>query len=370
MNKITFIIGTRPELIKVAPVILELKRQNICQCEIVNSAQHKDLLDPYWNAFGLKPDVVLDLMKKGQSLSSLTSRAINQIQAYIDECNVKPSIILSQGDTTTVMASSIVCFYNQIKFAHLEAGLRSFDFQNPFPEEFNRRIAGLSAAFHFAPTEISAQNLIKEHVKEDQIFVVGNTVIDALELMKKSSNIQNKSFINPVLEKSENYNRVVPITCHRRENQGKNLLNIIDAIYELAEQNTDTVFIWAVHPNPNVKNVVESSVLKGLENVILTEPLQYFDLIRLMMKSQVIITDSGGIQEEAPSFKVPTIVLRERTERPEGVNLGYAFLVGADKEQILERFNHCKEHTIDIKFNPYGDGQSSARIVNVLKEHV
>jgi|26BtaG_2_1085354.scaffolds.fasta_scaffold01949_4 UDP-N-acetylglucosamine 2-epimerase len=363
--KITFIIGTRPELIKVAPLILELKNHDI-DMDVVNTAQHKDLLDPYWETFGINPTVVSDVMVAGQSLSSLTERAINAIQLYLDTTTKKPDIILAQGDTTTVMASSLVSFYNKIKFAHLEAGLRSYDFENPFPEEMNRRIASIAAEMHFCPTNISKANLINEGIDEKKIFVIGNTVVDALNLVVNSANFKTSKWVNSDLNKIHKYSRKVLITCHRRENHGDNLNEIIEAVSELAQTNLDSVFVWTLHPNPNVKMKILDSKLNKLNNVILVEPLEYLDLLKMLDISFCAISDSGGIQEEAPSFSTPVIVLRETTERPEGVTEGVAFLVGSNREKIIRKYNELLVELPIFNKNPYGDGNSSKKIAEVL----
>lgn len=363
--KLTFIIGTRPELIKVAPVIWAIKKNNI-DFDVVNTAQHKDLLDPYWETFDIKPTHILDVMVPSQNLASLTARAINQIQTYLDTVMIKPTIISAQGDTTTVMASAMVSFYNGIKFAHIEAGLRSFDFENPFPEEYNRRIASISADYHFCPTRISEENLLNEGILMDKIFVVGNTVVDSLSSIGFSANFEKSSWVNRDLQKTEYFDQTILVTCHRRENHGANLIKIIEAISELAKENSRILFVWTLHPNPNVKQKVLDSELAKLDNVILTEPLEYIDILKLLKRSFCAISDSGGIQEEAPSFQTPVLVLREATERPEGVTAGIAFLVGADKDKIIHKFNQLK-HTYPIfDKNPYGDGQAGEMIVDIL----
>jgi len=363
--KIAFIIGTRPELIKVAPVILELKKHGVAY-DIVNTAQHKDLLDPYWKTFGIEPTIILDVMVAGQNLSSLTERAINAIQSYLDTVSKEPDIILSQGDTTTVMAASLVSFYNKIKFAHLEAGLRSFDFENPFPEEMNRRIASIATDIHFCPTEVSKKNLLNEGIETEKIFVIGNTVIDSLNLLVNKDDFKQSKWLNTGLDKTNNFSKKVLITCHRRENHGGNLMDIIAAVFDLATSNQDTIYVWTLHPNPNVRGKIMDSKLSELENVILIEPLDYLDLLKMLDVSFCAISDSGGIQEEAPSFRTPVLVLRETTERPEGVTEGVAFLVGSDCKKIVEKYNELIINPPNFKGNPYGDGESSKKIIEIL----
>jgi UDP-N-acetylglucosamine 2-epimerase (non-hydrolysing) len=363
--KIAFVIGTRPELIKLAPIIWEAQKKDF-KIDIVNSAQHTDLLDPFWATFNLNPTHVLDVMLPSQSLSSLSARVISQFQDYIDSCLELPEIIIAQGDTTTVMAVSIVAFYNKIKFAHVEAGLRSFDFENPFPEEYNRKIAAICAQFHFCPTSNSAQNLLNEGVSKDQIFIVGNTVVDSLLKLTTSELFLNSNWNNSELYKINDFKKVVLITCHRRENHGENLSLIINAIQELAIQNKETLFIWSKHPNPNVRMKLHDSSLNSCKNVILTEPLEYIDILKLMNICFCVITDSGGIQEEAPSFKTAVLILREVTERPEAVDQGISFIVGANRKKIIEKFNELKESYPSFKQNPYGDGDASLRIIDIL----
>jgi len=367
MSKILIVFGTRPELIKLAPIIFEFKKRNLHQNLIVlNTGQHKELLEPYLKMFDIQPDFSLDIMVAGQNLSNLTANAITQLQKFIDSLKNTsnwPDYIMAQGDTTTVMAASIIAFYNQIKFVHLEAGLRTHDLQNPFPEEFNRKVAGITAHIHFAPTEISKSNLLKEGFSEDKIKVVGNTIVDALEYINTS--LKEKSIkLKPPLKDIFNSEKVVLITCHRRENHGDNLQNIIRSIIILADKYKDLNFVWTLHPNPNVKSVVENSELKKKDNVFLIEPLDYMELIYLFNKTKLIITDSGGIQEEAPSFGIPVLVTREKTERPEGLIHNYSFLVGADYLKIIKFFDENIDKKLEIKNNPYGDGNASLRIVD------
>jgi UDP-N-acetylglucosamine 2-epimerase (non-hydrolysing) len=366
--KISFVIGTRPELIKLAPIIWESQKKDF-KIDIVNSAQHTDLLDPFWATFNLNPTHVLDVMIPSQSLSSLTARVVSQFQNYIDSCRELPDIIIAQGDTTTVMAVSIVAFYNKIKFAHVEAGLRSFDFENPFPEEYNRKIASICAQFHFCPTAISAQNLLNEGIPKNKIFVVGNTVVDSLLILSRSSLFKNRKWNNSILNKINEFKKTVLVTSHRRENHGDNLNNIIEAIHELASQNDETIFIWPLHPNPNVRTKLLDSPLNTLNNIILTEPLEYLDILKLLEICFCTITDSGGIQEEAPSFLTPVLILRDVTERPEGVNEGISFIVGADKQRIIEKYNQLKVDYPIFKENPYGDGNSSFKITEILSQY-
>jgi UDP-N-acetylglucosamine 2-epimerase len=367
LHKLLIIIGTRPELIKVAPVIMELKKRNIFNYKIVNTGQHKELLDPYWKVFDITPDYDLNIISPNQDLARLTSRALLSINDLIKELHnkgEKPLYILAQGDTTTVMASSVAAFYNNIMFLHLEAGLRSYNLQHPYPEEFNRRIAGIVADIHFSPTKSAKNNLIREGIIESKIEVVGNTVVDALNYITNSDRFTKVIFsdhrINDCIGKGK---QVVLITVHRRENQNKNLENLIFALKKLCTDNPDICFIWPVHSNPKVKLPVLNSDLSKLSNVILTDPLSYLELLKLISLSKIIFTDSGGIQEEAPSFKKPVLILREVTERPEAVDLGLSRLVGCDPDLIINEFYNFHPDYRNIP-NPYGDGCAAERIVN------
>lgn len=363
---IVVVIGTRPELIKMAPVIFELQRKKVPHV-VLNTAQHKELLDPYWKVFNIKPDFQLDVMVPGQSLSALTARVISQLQQFIDDCGFKPKVIMAQGDTTTVMAASMIAFYNKIPFAHVEAGLRSFDLENPFPEEYNRKVASIAAAFHFAPTKLSAQHLKKEGVSGKAIHVVGNTVVDSLLYIRKSKVYKEASYSNEALN-FLNGKEFVLITCHRRENHGENLLRIISTIQQLIQQHPKLHFVWILHPNPNIKKGIDESGLSESENFHLFPPVEYWDLLKLIGKSKLIITDSGGIQEEAPSFGKPVLVMREVTERPEAVKGGMAKLTGVSERRLMKGFEWALSYKSKNKNNPYGDGKSSSKIVEMLKK--
>ena len=366
-KKLLFIIGTRPELIKVFPIVRYLKSIGNNSFKVVSTGQHKELLQPYWKVFNMVPDYELNIIKKGQNLSSLTVRAISAIDGLISKNNFsfKPDVIIAQGDTTTVMAASIVSFYNNIKFAHIEAGLRSGDLYNPFPEELNRKIAGLTAHYHFAPTKMAMNNLLKENINRDNIHVVGNTVVDTLYYFLKSGILKGHEFICDELRGIKN--QFVLITCHRRENH-THLEELIESIHELSVENNELTFIWPVHPNPAVKNRIFESNLAKKSNVKLIPPLEYLDLLKVISQSRIVISDSGGIQEEAPSFNVPVLILREKTERPEAVEMGYSLLVGMNKNRIKKGFYDFKIKNNDKQPNPYGDGNSSERIIKIINE--
>lgn len=368
MRKIVIVIGTRPELIKVAPIIVEFQKRNLRdRIIILNTAQHKDLLNPYWDLFKVQADITLDVMRDGQHLSQLTSRVIDQFQSFLDKCKHEVAAVLAQGDTTTVFGVSLVSFYNFIPFFHLEAGLRSFDLENPFPEEYNRRSASICASYHFCPTELSKSNLLQEKVDSSKIYVVGNSVLDALESIREM--LGKSSFENNQLEVIRTPSgKKVLITCHRRENHGDNLKTIISVVGELARENPEMEFIWILHPNPNVYYNISNSELKNIPNVLLIDPVGYFDLIKLLSLSSIVISDSGGLQEEAPSFQVPVLVLRKKTERPEGIDAGVACLVGADREMIKAKFYNYLENGLSNIANPYGDGRTSLRVVDILTD--
>lgn len=345
---------------------MELQRRGLRDNYIiVNTAQHKDLLEPYWKIFNISPDYTLDVMYPNQNLSSLTSRALLQLQHFLDTLPARPAAFLAQGDTTTVMAASIVAFYNRIVFIHLEAGLRSADFNNPFPEEYNRKVASINCQLHLAPTEAAKQNLLREGYDSKSIEVTGNTVVDALEHIRSLPEF-GRNGIGEALKTSMQSRKPVLITCHRRENHGQGLHNIIEAVHHLALKFREYFFVWSIHPNPNVRSAVENSALITIDNFQLVPPLEYPNLLSIMKECAVVISDSGGIQEEAPSFQVPVIVLRERTERPEGVEAGVAYLVGSNKDRIIDTFERLHNQNNLSVPNPYGDGKSAARIVDLL----
>jgi UDP-N-acetylglucosamine 2-epimerase (non-hydrolysing) len=372
MGRICLIVGTRPEIIKVAPILLEFKRQGFTDYLLINTGQHKELANPYWALFGLEPHYNLNVMAAGSTLGELTSRAFHQLDKLFSELLQEGNIdvILAQGDTTTVMVSSVIAFYRNIPFAHLEAGLRSFDLNNPFPEEFNRKVASIVTKLHLAPTELAKQNLIKEGVSSDAISVVGNTVVDALKFVTTLPVFTQANFTNAKLTSVfALYKEHVLITCHRRENHGANLLELIKAVTKLAKQDSDTLFIWPVHPNPNVKVQVEiNSDLKHLPNVFLTEPLEYLDVLKVLSQCKIVISDSGGIQEEAPSFKVPVLVMRLATERTEAITAGVSKIVECTAESICHEYYNFRPDFPEDFVNPFGDGRAASRITKSLIE--
>lgn len=372
MKKVSIIFGTRPEAIKLIPVILELRKNPNFEINICVTAQHRKMLDQVLEIFNVIPDYDLDLMVPNQTLSGLTARIIKSIDEYFN--SYKPDLIIVQGDTTTVFAVSLVAFYHKIKVAHVEAGLRTFNKFSPFPEEINRVLTTHLADIHFAPTQISKDNLLKESVDENKIFITGNTVIDALflaaEIVKKKSIIISELKIINSISELEPY---ILITGHRRENFGEGFLNICNAIKELAIKYENYNFIYPVHLNPNVQEPV-TRILSGLKNVFLINPQSYLPFVLLMIHSKIILTDSGGVQEEAPSLGKPVLVMRENTERPEAVTAGTVKLVGTDKAKIIKEVTLLLEDSDEYNkmsnaINPYGDGLASKRIREILEKN-
>lgn len=367
--KILFFFGTRPEAIKMAPLIHELKRDaNSFEVEICVSAQHREMLDQVLDFFSIKPDFDLDLMQPNQSLTSLTQAALVGIQQVLAEC--RPDWLIVQGDTTTTFVGALSAFYEKVKVAHLEAGLRSFDKTSPYPEEMNRVLTTHLSDLHFAPTKQAKENLLREKIEEHKIFVVGNTSIDALFLcLEKLSDKTVDDF--PTLKPIDFSKRVVTVTGHRRESFGEPFENICKALREISEH-AAVELVYPVHLNPNVRKPV-FEILQGRHNIHLIEPLDYPSFVWLMNKSHVILTDSGGIQEEAPSLGKPVLVMRDVTERVEGVAAGTAKLVGTQKNNImnetLKLLNDQKAYELMAKAtNPYGDGKASRQIAEIWSQ--
>jgi len=372
MKKISVIFGTRPEAIKLCPVILELKKRSELDCKVCVTGQHREMLDQVLPVFGVIPDVDLDLMRPNQSLGGLTSRAIEALDRYLAED--KPDVVLVQGDTTTVLCAALAAFYHKIPIAHVEAGLRTGNLDSPWPEEANRVLTSRLARWHFAPTESNRQNLLRELVSDEQIYVTGNTVIDALflALVKIKKNPPEISGLPGSTLDYLGERKMVLITGHRRENFGGGFENICKAIAELASKFPLVEFIYPVHLNPNVRRPVQS-ILKtsGAENVRLIEPLAYLPFVALMNRSYLILTDSGGVQEEAPSLGKPVLVMRDTTERPEAVEAGTVKMVGTDVERIIAETSKLLSDEgaygrMAHKHNPYGNGTAAKQIVNVL----
>ena len=367
--KVLSVFGTRPEAIKMAPVVRALNADENINSVVAVTAQHREMLDQVLELFSIKPDFDLNVMRPGQSLAQLTSRVLEGLGPVIEE--TKPDLVLVHGDTTTTLSASLASYYHQIPVGHVEAGLRTGDIYSPWPEEVNRRVAGAIARIHFAPTEISASNLRKEGVPSARINVTGNTVIDALfhvnEMLESSPTVTNGL---DQLFNIDPKKRLLLVTGHRRESFGDGFLRICAALAQLASRR-DLQIIYPVHLNPNVKTPVEER-LKGLSNISLIKPQDYVPFVHLMRRADVILTDSGGVQEEAPSLGKPVLVMRDTTERPEAVDAGTVKLVGTDSALIFEEvgrlLDDCSSYeTMSKAHNPYGDGSASARILSKIK---
>ncbi len=366
MIKVLSIFGTRPEAIKMAPVIKELERHSDkITSRVCVTAQHREMLDQVLDLFEIAPDYDLNLMQPDQTLSGLTARVFTELDPVIT--HEKPDWVLVQGDTTTVMAASLAAFYHRVKVGHVEAGLRTYDKWQPFPEEINRRVAGVVADLHFAATETAKSHLLSENISPDLIHVTGNPVIDAL---KMAAAMPYDADSGP-LAKIPWDKRVILVTAHRRENFGEPLKNICAALREIAESHQDDVHIvYPVHLNPNVQGPVYR-LLNGIPNVTLLPPLEYLPMVQLMKRCYLVLTDSGGIQEEAPGLGKPVLVLRETTERPEGIAAGTARVVGTHSSEIAMWTRRLLEDATEYAkmacaVNPYGDGKASGKIVNTL----
>jgi UDP-N-acetylglucosamine 2-epimerase (non-hydrolysing) len=365
--KTLVVVGTRPEAIKLAPVVMALRRRTAADdLTLCSTGQHREMLAAALAVFSLKPDVDLDVMKPNQSLSGLTAELFRGLDGVVRE--IQPDWIISQGDTTTAMVASMVGFYRRVKVGHVEAGLRTYNRWQPFPEEINRRIADLVADRHFAPTEEAAENLKREGTPAESILVTGNTSIDAVQWVAR----QPYEWSMGPLAKVDPSKPIVLVTLHRRENFGGPMEGVLRAIRKLADdwRGDGVQFVFPVHLNPNVREAV-AKLLPSEANVHLLDPIDYRSMIHVMKRSRLILTDSGGVQEEAPSFGVPVLVLRETTERPEGVTAGVAKLIGADGERLLIEANRIlrsptRESSDKVFPNPYGDGRAAERIAESL----
>lgn len=368
-KNILFVFGTRPEVIKLAPVILELKKHpDLYNVIICNTEQQRELSNQTLSYFGLKADINLDCMRENQSLASVQARILTSLDKIYSENKIDATIV--QGDTITVLTGSLISFYHKVPIFHVEAGLRSYDMFEPFPEEAMRQMTSRVADLHFCPTAVNREALLKEDISEKKISVVGNTVIDALFCLSDEVLGQSKEFFNNKNIKIDD--KSVLITVHRRENHGERIDRILDAISNLVQKYSDHTFVLPVHPNPNVKDKVHSALAK-FENIHLLPPLDYPNLVYLMKNAKLILTDSGGIQEEAPSFGCPTLVMRYETERQEGVDVGVSILVGADYDKILSNSENIlskeKSQTRLKAQNPYGDGKSAIKIEKLIREY-
>lgn len=367
--KLFIIAGTRPEAIKLVPVYIEAKKRGI-EVNFISTGQHREMLDQVFQWFEIQPDMDLVIMQKNQTLANLTSNVLLKLDTLFAE--EKPDWVIVQGDTTTAFVASLAAYYHKIKVAHVEAGLRTHNKYSPWPEEINRSLIGRIADLHFAPTGLSAENLKKENIAEDKIFITGNTVIDAL--LYTNEKAKNKNIFPLQLQNyftgEEKNRKLALITGHRRENWGQGFEEICKAIQTLALRYPDIHVVYPVHLNPNVQEPVQR-LLSGHQNIILTDPLNYPEFVRMMERSYIILSDSGGVQEEAPSLGKPVLVMRDTTERPEGVEAGSVKLVGTSSESIINSFielmedNSVYQKMSNVK-NPYGDGTASRRIIDIL----
>ncbi|MFV0232928.1 UDP-N-acetylglucosamine 2-epimerase (non-hydrolyzing) [Empedobacter falsenii] len=370
-TKHLIIFGTRPEAIKMAPLVKEFQKNTEFETKVCVTAQHREMLDQVLDFFEIKPDYDLNLMKPNQNLYTLTADIITDLKPILDD--FKPDYVYVHGDTSTSSIAALAAFYSGAKVCHIEAGLRTHNKWSPFPEEMNRQLTGRLADYHFAPTQQSLDNLIKENIKEDDIVITGNTVIDAL--LDSSSRVKeiDNSEIEALKNIVDSTKKLILVTGHRRENHGQGFINICEALKEIAETHTDDVqIIYPVHLNPNVQKPV-NEILAAVDNIKLIDPLAYPAFVWLMTQSYLIITDSGGVQEEAPSLGKPVLVMRDTTERPEAVEAGTVILVGTDKDKIITEANDLLRNKVRYNsmselHNPYGDGKACERIVEFIKK--
>lgn len=370
-NHLLFVIGTRPEAIKVAPLIKCINANSTMRVSVCSTGQHKEMLDDVFNIFDIVPDYDLKIMSHGQDLTDISERILTGLKRIISQCS--PDAVIVHGDTTTSFIAALAAFYAHVDIYHLEAGLRTGSIKSPWPEEANRKLTATLANLHFAPTESARQNLLLENTPPESIFVTGNTVIDALHLiLKKIENDQNsRELIAQRFTAIDFDKKIILVTGHRRENHGLGMNNLCSALIDIVHLSSDCQVVFPVHPNPNVFNTVQK-LLGHIPNVHLIEPLSYTDFVFLMSKSFIIISDSGGIQEEAPSLGKPVLVTRDTTERPEAVNAGTVKLVGSEKASIVNEAlnlitNENAYNEMSASANPYGDGKASDRILKILE---
>lgn len=369
MIKNLIVFGTRPEAIKMAPLVKAFQEDMAFETKVCVTAQHREMLDQVLDFFDIYPDYDLDLMKPGQNLYGLTADILTKLKDVLEDC--KPDYVFVHGDTTTSMAAAIAGFYAGAKVVHIEAGLRTNNKMSPFPEEVNRQITGRIAEVHLAPTPSSKKNLLKENIDEKTIAVTGNTVIDALLFSAEKVSNYHSDEINELKKIISVDKKLILVTGHRRENHGQGFVNICESLKEIAEKNSDVQIIYPVHLNPNVKGPVYE-ILKDMDNVVLIDPLSYPSFVWLMTQAYLIITDSGGVQEEAPSLGKPVLVMRDTTERPEAVDAGTVILVGTNKNVIISEAqdllsNSDRYQTMSELHNPYGDGKACQRIIKFIK---
>jgi UDP-N-acetylglucosamine 2-epimerase (non-hydrolysing) len=368
--KVVSIFGTRPEVIKFAPVIKEIERRHKAFISrVIITGQHREMCKPYLDLFSIVPDYDLAIMQKNQTLNRIVRSILKKLPVLLDD--IQPDIVLVQGDTTSAFAASLAAYHSKIKIGHIEAGLRTGNKYNPFPEEINRSLISVLADFHFAPTSRAKETLISEGIPNKKIFITGNTVIDALKLIVKN----NYEFKHDIMGSIDFKNkRIISVTTHRRESFGKPLENTLKALKKIVKIFPDVEIVFPVHYNPNVRSLV-NEVIANSEHIHIIEPLSYDQFIQLLNKSYLILTDSGGVQEEAPSLGKPVLVLRETTERPEGIEAGTAKLVGTDVKNIIENVKHLMEdgrhyNKMANAVSPYGDGKAALKIVNILERYI
>ncbi|WP_394210647.1 non-hydrolyzing UDP-N-acetylglucosamine 2-epimerase [Enterovibrio calviensis] len=372
LKRVLVVFGTRPEAIKMAPLVHALQRDIRFESKVCVTAQHREMLDQVLDLFEINPDYDLDIMKEGQTLNQVTARILTELKPVLQD--FKPDVVLVHGDTATTFSASLAAYFEQIDVGHVEAGLRTGNIYSPWPEEGNRRLTGVLTKYHFSPTEVSKQNLLKENVDEKDIFVTGNTVIDALLLIKNKI-INDGDFNKELGEKFEfldDSKRMILVTGHRRESFGSGFERICEALAYTAKQNPNVQIVYPMHLNPNVREPV-NRILSNLDNVYLIEPQQYLPFVYLMTKAYIILTDSGGIQEEAPSLGKPVLVMRDTTERPEAVNAGTVKLVGTNVENITSSLDllitdRNEYERMSFAHNPYGDGDACKRILDKLTD--
>lgn len=363
MKTVMIVFGTRPEAIKMCPLVNELKTRKNINTVVCVTGQHRQMLDQVLDAFHVVPDYDLSIMKDKQTLFDITTNILNRIGEVLDE--VKPDVVLVHGDTSTTFVTALTCFYKQIDVGHVEAGLRTYDIYSPYPEEFNRQAVGIVAKYNFSPTELSKENLLREGKKADSIYVTGNTAIDALKTTVRND------YSHPELEWAEG-SRLIVITAHRRENLGEPMHNMFRAIRRIMDEHPDVKAIYPIHMNPAVREAAAQE-LGGCDRIHIIEPLEVLDFHNLLARSYLILTDSGGIQEEAPSLGKPVLVMRDTTERPEGIKAGTLKLVGTDEQVIYDNFKQLLEDqdaydAMSKASNPYGDGFACKRIADILEK--
>jgi len=362
IKTVMLVFGTRPEAIKMCPLVNELKSREKIRTVVCVTGQHRQMLDMVLDTFKVVPDYDLSIMKAGQTLFDITTNILNKIGEVLDE--VKPDVVLVHGDTSTTFVTALACFYKQIAIGHVEAGLRTYNIYSPYPEEFNRQAVSIISKYHFAPTELSKANLVKEGKAESSIYVTGNTAIDALKTTVR------EDYTHPELEWAKE-SRLIMITAHRRENLGEPMHNMFRAIRRVMEEHPDVKAIYPIHMNPAVRQAADEE-LRGCDRIHMIEPLEVLDFHNFLARSFMILTDSGGIQEEAPSLGKPVLVMRDTTERPEGIQAGTLKLVGTDEQVIYENFKLLLEDktvydAMAKASNPYGDGLACKRIADVLE---